>query len=70
LRHVGARLFAAIMCRKFAIGTTFSWHFSWHLPDQPQTSPPSRDRPGAAFLRGSDLRKQNGMDFCSGPELR
>jgi hypothetical protein len=27
-RHVGVPLFAAIMCRKFAMETTFSWHFS------------------------------------------
>jgi hypothetical protein len=28
-RHVGIRVFAAIMCRKFAGEATFSWH----LPD-------------------------------------
>jgi hypothetical protein len=26
-RHVGSSLFAVIVCRKFASGAAFSWHF-------------------------------------------
>jgi hypothetical protein len=28
--HVGLPVFAAILCRKFAIATVFFWHFAWH----------------------------------------
>jgi len=30
VRHVGLPVFAAILCRKFAIATVFFWHFARH----------------------------------------
>jgi hypothetical protein len=38
VRHVGLPVFAAILCRKFAIAAVFFWHFAWHysITEMPQ----------------------------------
>jgi hypothetical protein len=49
MRHVGSPLFAAIVCRKFAIAAAFSWHLAYKSAHQDPT-----DRQQNSEMRGKN----------------